>query len=386
MGTDQPGSGESTLRTLAEQRLDGSTDGQTAHQDSATILHELRVHQIELEMQNEELRRAQLALQYSYEKYFQLFDEAPVGYVVLSADGVVDDANLTAMRLLGLERALLVGRPFGALVFTLDSDQYHLCHVKLRQTGEPQSGEMRLRFRGAETSHFWAHFEARIQGSSDGQPSRCSITFNDITEHKRVVELLAQSLSTTIEVVKQLGETPSPHTASHQRRVSALAMRIAEELGLSARQAEEIRVAALIHDVDKLSIADNLLGKPSRLSPAEYEIVKRRSEDGRRILEAANVDATIADTVDQYHERCDGSGYPRGLTDTELLVNSKVLMVADVVEAMVSDRPHRSGLGVDAALEELSDGSGRIYDAEVCSACTRLFRECRFEFPAIGSG
>ena len=285
------------------------------------------------------------------------------------------------MRLLGLERPLLVGRPFGALVIPTTVTASTCVWSSSNRRAARNPGEIRLRFRGAETSHFWAHYDAMPRRSATGATPRCSLTFSDITEHKQVVELLAQSLSTTIGVVKELAETRAPHTASHQRRVSALATRIAEELGLSVQQTEEIRIAALIHDVDKLAVPRDILGKPARLSPAEFDVIKRRSEHGRRILDSANLDCAITDIVDQYHERCDGSGYPRGLTDSELLVSSKVLMVADVVEAMMSDRPHRPGLGVDAALDEITHGAGRVYDAEVCSACTRLFREGRFEFP-----
>jgi len=151
---------------------------------------------------------------------------------------------------------------------------------------------------------------------------------------------------------------------------------------MSARQTEEIRIAALIHDVDKISVPEEILTKPTRLTPAELELIRRHSTAGHRILDSANLNSSITNTVDQYHERCDGSGYPQGLTSDQLLTSAKILMVADVVEAMVSERPHRPGLGIDAALDELSSGAGRVYDDAVCAACTSLFREGRFLFPS----
>ena len=142
------------LRRQAEERLDGLSAAADAAspvpEDVAAVVHELRVHQIELEMQNEELRRAQLELQASREKYFELFDLAPVGYLTLSDKSIVGDANLTAARLLGVERQLLVGQPFTAFIFAPDQDVYYLHQRMLEQTGEPQACELRLRRVGGE--------------------------------------------------------------------------------------------------------------------------------------------------------------------------------------------------------------------------------------------
>src|SRR5450759_4202973 len=157
------------LRRQAEERLSRLAADSPESADIATVVHELRVHQIELEMQNEELRRAQLELQASREKYIELFDLAPVGYLILSDESIVRDANLNAARLLGVERQQLVGRPFTAFLFAPDQDVYYRHQRRLQQTGEPQTCELRLRRVGGEADaeaapgHFWARLESRPQ-------------------------------------------------------------------------------------------------------------------------------------------------------------------------------------------------------------------------------
>ena len=173
-----------------------------------------------------------------------------------------------------------------------------------------------------------------------------------------------------------------PYTAGHQRRVAELGVRIMQELGATASQTEEVRLAALIHDVGKVSVPAEVLTKPSKLSPVEFELMKGHSEAGYRIIASADMEGQTAELIYQHHERCDGSGYPRGLTEDQLLPEAKVLMVADVVEAMVSHRPYRAALGLDAALAEIERGAGTLYDPAVCSACARIFRDGTFSFPA----
>src|SRR5450756_458967 len=169
------------LRRQAEERLSRLAADSPESADIATVVHDLRVHQIELEMQNQELRRARLELQASREKYFELFDLAPVGYLTLSDESIVRDANLTAARLLGVERQQLVEKPFTAFIFAPDQDVYYRHQRKLEQTGEPQACELRLRRVGGEAGgeaevgaeaapgHFWARLEGRPQRATDNE-------------------------------------------------------------------------------------------------------------------------------------------------------------------------------------------------------------------------
>ncbi len=190
------------LRRLAEERLDKLSAAAAAPvPEDADVVHELRVHQIELEMQNEELQRGRLELEEQHAKYFELFDLAPVGYLTLSDKGIVGDANLTAARLLGVERGLLIGQTLSAFVLAADRDEYYLRQRVGQQSGEPQSWELRLRRVGApagrssDVDHFWAHLESRPQGviAADGEPRRCHVTFTDVHEQALAAEALRKS-------------------------------------------------------------------------------------------------------------------------------------------------------------------------------------------------
>jgi len=194
------------LRRQAEERLDGLSAGAApiaapAPEDLAAVVHELHVHQTELELQNEELRRAQLDLDAQLEKYLELFDLAPVGYVALDDPGIVRDANLTAAHLLGAERQQLVGKPLSAFVFAADRAVYYLHLRSLRETGWPQSCELRLQSAGA--APFWAHLEWRPRRAAHGEPLRYHLTFTDV--HERVVaeEALRESEAKFRDVVER---------------------------------------------------------------------------------------------------------------------------------------------------------------------------------------
>jgi len=226
----------------------------------------------------------------------------------------------------------------------------------------------------------WVHGLGTVEFALDGQPLAMFGVIQDITERRRADELLAESLSSMISVVGRVVEMRDPYTAGHERRVAELAVSIAEEMGMPALETENIRIAALIHDVGKISVPAEILSRPGTLSPLEFELIKCHPESGYQILFEASMDESIAEMVRQHHERCDGSGYPRGLTSDEILVGAKVLMVADVVEAMVSHRPYRPGLGTKMALDEIEKGAGQLYDSGVAESCLRVFREQSFSF------
>ena len=184
----------------------------------------------------------------------------------------------------------------------------------------------------------------------------------------------------TIKTVSMITETRDPYTAGHQRRVTKLAEAIALEMELPEDQVVGIRVAGLMHDIGKMSIPAEILSKPSRLSDTEFELIKAHPGVAHDILKSIDFPWPIAEIVLQHHERLDGSGYPQGLKRDEILIEARILAVADVVEAMSSHRPYRPELGLDVALEEIEKNTGTLYDSEVVEACVRLFAEERFEF------
>jgi HD-GYP domain-containing protein (c-di-GMP phosphodiesterase class II) len=175
-------------------------------------------------------------------------------------------------------------------------------------------------------------------------------------------------------------ETRDPYTAGHQRRVAELSFAIATGMGLDADVAEGVRIAAAIHDLGKISIPSEILSKPTKLSEIEFSLIKIHSQAGYDILKNIDFPWPIAEIVYQHHEKMDGSGYPRGLRGDDLLVQSRILVVADVVEAMASHRPYRPALGLECALDEIAKNRGRLYDGEVVDACMDLFNNKGFEF------
>jgi PAS domain S-box-containing protein/putative nucleotidyltransferase with HDIG domain len=199
-------------------------------------------------------------------------------------------------------------------------------------------------------------------------------------ERVTLLDRVADMLTSVIDIVGSVSETRDPYTAGHQRRVARLATDIAREMGLPDADIEDIRVAALMHDIGNMSIPAEILSKPGKLSSIEFSLIQGHPEVGYRIISSAKMQGPIAEIVHQHHERCDGSGYPRGLDRKDLLPGARILMVADVVEAMMSHRPYRSALGQDAALDEIRQGAGRLYDPDVAAACDRVFAQRSFDF------
>jgi PAS domain S-box-containing protein/putative nucleotidyltransferase with HDIG domain len=210
----------------------------------------------------------------------------------------------------------------------------------------------------------------------------------DITERKRLeLERLARAqaienaLLQFVDALSSAVELRDPYTSGHQRRVAALACAIAEEMGLSAEEIKVIRVAALLHDIGKaLFVPIEILSKPGKLTDLEMALIREHPKAGYEILRKVEFPWPVAEIVYQHHERLDGSGYPRGLKDEEILLEARIIAVADVVEAMSSHRPYRPALGVDEALAEIRKNAGKLYDPKVVEACIRVFAK-GFTFP-----
>lgn len=174
-------------------------------------------------------------------------------------------------------------------------------------------------------------------------------------------------------------EQRDPYTAGHQRRVANLAVAIAKDMGLSSEQIAGLRMACVVHDIGKIHIPAEILSKPDLLSDAEYEIIKTHPKAGWEVLKNIYFPWPVAEMVYQHHERLDGSGYPRGLKDNEIMLESRILMVADVMDAMSSHRPYRPALGILQALQEIMQHKGSLFDELVVDACVKLFIEKKYE-------
>ena len=199
---------------------------------------------------------------------------------------------------------------------------------------------------------------------------------NLIQSHQRLEEMLNNTVNALVKII----ELRDPYISGHQKRVSILALAIARELGFPEREIERIKVAALVHDIGKISVPTEILSKPDKLAEIELSLIKTHSHTGYDILMNINFPWAVEEIVLQHHERIDGSGYPRGLKDNEILIEAKIIAVADLVEAMSSHRPYRPALGIKKALEEISQNCGILYDPKVADTCLMLFREKNFEF------
>ena len=191
---------------------------------------------------------------------------------------------------------------------------------------------------------------------------------------------LRKTMEDTIYTIGKIAETRDPYTAGHQKNVSQIATFIAQEIKLPQDKIEGIRIASLVHDIGKISLPAEILNKPTKLSETEYSLIKDHSQVGYDILKSIDFPWPIAQIVLQHHERLDGSGYPNKLKGDKILLEAKIIGVADVVEAMSSHRPYRPALGIDKALEEISQNKGILYDPEVVDVCLKLFKRKEFKF------
>jgi len=212
--------------------------------------------------------------------------------------------------------------------------------------------------------------------------------FRDITTRRQAeeqlqgtLERLRKSVGVTIQAMVSAVETRDPYTAGHQLRSADLTCAIATEMGFDQERIDAISMAASIHDIGKLSIPAEILSKPTQLSDIEFSLIKEHSKKGYEILKNVETDWPLAEIIYQHHERMDGSGYPRNLKGDEIIMEARIMAVADVVESMASHRPYRVALGVEAALEEIENNKGTLYDRDVVDVCLRLFREKGYQLP-----
>lgn len=229
--------------------------------------------------------------------------------------------------------------------------------------------------------------EVSLKRASIGGRDRLLAVMRDIRERKRLekekqasLEKFQKILEETISSLASAVEIRDLYTAGHQRRVAQLACAIAREMNLPEEKIGGIRLAAAVHDIGKILIPSEILRKPGHLNPSEMTIIKTHPQVGYDILKSTEYPWPLAQIILQHHERLDGSGYPEGLTGDNILIEAKILAVADVIEAMTSNRAYRSALSLETALNEIAINSGKLYDPDAVEACVRLFNEKNFKF------
>jgi PAS domain S-box-containing protein/putative nucleotidyltransferase with HDIG domain len=316
------------------------------------------------------------------ENRYRLVVENAYDSIIITQNGKIAFANEQAAKNSGFPLNELVGKDFITLIYQDDRPMVGDFYNK-RLRGEQAPVDYCFRIACKDGSIKWADLNATVI-ELDGKPATINF-LKDITEHKNLerereesYRRLKDALNATVHSLATIVETRDPYTTGHQRRVSVLAEAIAEEMRLNAEQKEFITTAAVMHDIGKLSIPAEILSKPSKLSPIEFDLIKTHPEAGYNILKDIRFPWPVALVILQHHERMNGSGYPNNLKGGDMLLEARIIAVADVVEAISSHRPYRAALGIDFALDEISKNRGTLYDPDVVDACLKLFREKHF--------
>ena len=333
-----------------------------------------------------DLKRAEEKLRESEERYRSLVESSTDAIMMLDHDENVITCNQAFLDLFGYQKEEVVGKAIKIIHPSDESvQQFREAHY---QTLE-RSGSVRTEWEYVrkDGTSFLAELVISLISSTEGTIIGCISIIRDITERKQADEKLKASferlrrgLESTVSALASALEMRDPYTAGHQQRATDLACAIAEEMDLAEEQVDGIRLAGLIHDIGKINIPAEILNKPGQLTEVEYSLFKNHPQVGHDVLKTVDFPWPIAQIVLQHHERMDGSGYPQGLSGEEIMLEARILAVADIVEAIASHRPYRPARGTGDALEEVLRNKGTLYDPEVVDACLRVFYERGFTF------
>ena len=329
-------------------------------------------------------RETEEALQKSEERFRTLFEDSKDAIYITTREGRYIDVNQSALDLFGYTKEeMMVLKPRQLYGNSIDRRKFQ---KEIEKKGFVKNYEITLRKKDGAEIDCLLNVSVR-QANDDGSSLEYQGIIRDITEQKqdreelkRTLERLRKTLEGIIQTISLTVELRDPYTAGHQQRVASLARAIAEEIGLSEEQTEGIYTAAIIHDLGKISIPSEILSKPGKITEIEFSLIKTHSRVGYDILKNIEFPWPIAQIVLQHHERVDGSGYPQGLSGDDILLEARIVGVADVVEAMASHRPYRPSLGIDKALEEITQNQGILYDTKAVEACLKVFTEKGFRF------
>ena len=326
---------------------------------------------------------AEINLRDSEERY-RLVVENAHEFILITQDRKVVFANKAAQDRIGYPFEFLSVSDFTKFIHPDDADMVVNYHIR-RLKGEDVPSVYTLRIIGADGNTIWVEMNVTVI-EWEKRPATL-IFLKDVTESKMLDEeriesykRIKKTLDATVNAIAMIVETRDPYTTGHQLRVSTLAQAIAAEMGLSADEKDFISTAAIIHDIGKLSIPSEILTKPTKLSELEFELIKTHSQSGYNILKDINFPWPVAIVIQQHHERMNGSGYPLKLKGEHILLEARILAVADVVEAISSHRPYRASLGIDYAINEITKNRGILFDGDVVDACLKLFRDKNFVF------
>jgi len=319
--------------------------------------------------------------------YRVLFETMNTGVVYHQADGRVMRVNPAAETILGFSEAQMIGwSPLKSHWDVIREDGTVFAGaehpiMEVVRTGEGLDDQL-LGIPHPDGRRRWIRLSARpVRRSADGAVENLVVCFHDVTEQQALREQtraqmaqLDRALEQSLLAMAEMIEQRDPYTAGHQQKVADLAERIAQEMGLSDERCRIVRLAALVHDIGKNAVPLEVLVKPNGLSTLEHDMIKLHVEAGYKVLSRIEFAQPVADVMRQHHERLDGSGYPAGLSGDQILLEARILAVADTVDAMANDRPYRKAPGLAAALDVLKQSAGTHYDADVVAALRRMLK------------
>lgn len=320
-------------------------------------------------------------------RYRRLFETAQDGILILDFhSGIIQDANPFITNLLGFTREELIGKELWEIGAMVDKTAAITAFTILKDKGYIRYEDLPLKRKDGQIIN--VEFVSNAYGVNGDRVIQCNI--RDISERKALEkELLAYqhsvsiSMTEMIETLANVIVARDPYTAGHQRRVADLSTAIAMKMNLPIHTVEGIRMAAMLHDIGKISIPSEVLTKPTSMTNYEVAMLRNHAQAGYDILKHIHFPWNIAQAVLQHHERLDGSGYPNALKGDVICEEARIIMVADTIEAMSSDRPYRMGKGIDAALEEVAVQSGKQFDPRVVDAALEVFKEDDYKFPPL---
>jgi PAS domain S-box-containing protein len=335
--------------------------------------------------------KAEEQLARSEHRFRSVFENAVDGMALLDRDGTFIDCNVKTEEIWGYSREkVLEMKPWEFSPLQQpdgrDSKEKAFELLEAAYQGKPQLFEwVHIRPDG-----FLVNVEINLSCIElEGEFAVLAI-IRDITEQKQAqkeralnTQKLLNAMDATIEAMAMTVEMRDPYTAGHQRRVTELAVAIAKEMDLSGEIIQGINMASIVHDLGKIQIPSEILIKPGCLTDLEFGMIKRHPSAGYEILKNIDFPWPVAKIVLQHHEKMDGSGYPNGISGEDILLEARIICVADVVEAMVSHRPYRPALGIETALEEITQNKGILYDNKVVDACLKLFKKKGFKLKDV---
>ncbi len=324
---------------------------------------------------------AEKALKESEKKYRLLADNASDVIFLLDMNLNYTYVSPSVKTLRGYEPAEVLKQSPLEILTPSSRDLARKNLAEVMQSEEPGHGEppisrtLQLEMSRKDGTTVWTEVKLSIVRDEESRPGGILGVTRDISTRREADQRIRKALGATVQAIAVTVETRDPYTAGHQRRVADLARGIATEMNLPLDIIDGINMAASIHDIGKISVPAEILSKPTKLTAIEFMLIKTHAQCGCDILKDIDFPWPIARIVLEHHERLNGSGYPDGLKGDRILLESRILAVADVVEAMASNRPYRASLGIAAALIEISRNRGILYDPEVSDACLRLFQE-----------